>query len=98
MKPILEVKNISKKFKLASSKNGYLTLRESFKNILKRESSNEDFWALDDISFNVNAGDSIGIVGKNGAGKSTLLKILSKITPPTSGKIISRGRIASLLE
>ena len=56
------------------------------------------FYALDDVSFNVNPGESIGIIGKNGAGKSTLLKILSKITPPTSGRIISRGRIASLLE
>jgi len=58
----------------------------------------EDFWALKDVSFNVNAGESIGIIGKNGAGKSTLLKVLSKITPPSTGKIISRGRIASLLE
>ncbi len=51
-----------------------------------------------DISFDVMPGDTLGIIGKNGAGKSTLLKILSKITPPSSGKIISRGRIASLLE
>jgi lipopolysaccharide transport system ATP-binding protein len=58
----------------------------------------EEFYALNDINFNVMPGDTIGIIGKNGAGKSTLLKILSKITPPTAGKIISRGRIASLLE
>lgn len=62
----------------------------------KKES--EEFWALKNVSFTVNAGESIGIIGKNGAGKSTLLKVLSKITPPTEGKIISRGRIASLLE
>ncbi|MCX8492215.1 MAG: ATP-binding cassette domain-containing protein, partial [Cyclobacteriaceae bacterium] len=60
--------------------------------------SDEDFWALKDVSFNVMPGESIGIIGRNGAGKSTLLKILSKITPPTQGKIIARGRIASLLE
>ncbi len=53
---------------------------------------------VDDVSFNVEEGEIFGIIGPNGAGKSTLLKILSKITPPTSGKIISRGRIASLLE
>jgi lipopolysaccharide transport system ATP-binding protein len=53
---------------------------------------------LNDVSFDVYPGDALGIIGKNGAGKSTLLKILSKITPPTTGKIISRGRIASLLE
>lgn len=58
----------------------------------------EDFWAVNDVSFEVNPGESIGIIGRNGAGKSTLLKILSKITPPTKGKIITRGRMASLLE
>ena len=58
----------------------------------------EDFWALKDVSFDVMPGDTVGIIGKNGAGKSTLLKILSKITPPSSGKIVGRGRIASLLE
>jgi lipopolysaccharide transport system ATP-binding protein len=55
-------------------------------------------WALKDINFEVNQGDVLGIIGKNGAGKSTLLKMLSKITSPTTGKIYSRGRIASLLE
>lgn len=58
----------------------------------------EEFWALKDVSFSVTAGESLGIIGRNGAGKSTLLKILSRITPPTEGRIISRGRIASLLE
>jgi lipopolysaccharide transport system ATP-binding protein len=68
-------------------------------NALKFEKKNtEDFWALNDVSFSVNPGESIGIIGRNGAGKSTLLKILSKITPPTNGRIVSRGRIASLLE
>lgn len=61
-------------------------------------SRKEEFWALQDINFNLMPGDTLGIIGKNGAGKSTLLKILSKITPPTKGKIIARGRIASLLE
>ena len=57
-----------------------------------------EFWALKDINFQVNAGESVGIIGRNGAGKSTLLKILSRITPPTSGNAILRGRLASLLE
>jgi lipopolysaccharide transport system ATP-binding protein len=98
MKPILEIHNISKKFKINHEQQPYLSLRDSFSNIFKSKKTTEDFWALKDVSFNVEHGDTIGIVGKNGAGKSTLLKILSKITPPTSGKIIGRGRIASLLE
>ncbi len=55
-------------------------------------------WVLKNINFEVNKGDVLGIIGKNGAGKSTLLKILSKVTTPTSGKIKTKGRIASLLE
>lgn len=98
MKPILEVRGISKKFKIQHEQQSYLSLRDSFSNLFTKNKSVEEFWALKDVSFDVYPGDSVGIIGRNGAGKSTLLKILSKITPPSSGKIISRGRIASLLE
>jgi lipopolysaccharide transport system ATP-binding protein len=99
MKPILEIQNISKKFRIQHIPGGYLSLRERMVNALKFEKNTvEDFWALKDVSFDVQPGESIGIIGRNGAGKSTLLKILSKITPPTSGRIVSRGRVASLLE
>lgn len=99
MKPILEVQHVSKKYKLSHKVGGYLSLRERIQNALKfQRSTTEDFFALSDVSFEVQPGDSIGIIGRNGAGKSTLLKILSKITPPSKGKIITRGRIASLLE
>lgn len=99
MKPILEIEHINKQFKLGAKQEGYLALRDAIANpFMRRASSDKTFFALKDVSFNVYPGQSVGIIGKNGAGKSTLLKILSKITPPTSGKIICRGRIASLLE
>lgn len=100
MKPILEIQNISKKFALQHERQANLNLRDSIASLFRpsEHCSKEEFYALKDINFNILPGDTIGIIGKNGAGKSTLLKILSKITPPTSGKIISRGRIASLLE
>ncbi|MEP7229594.1 MAG: ABC transporter ATP-binding protein [Ginsengibacter sp.] len=99
MKPILEIQHITKQFKLGAKQDGYLALRDAIANPFKKKTGNDkSFLALNDVSFNVYPGQSIGIIGKNGAGKSTLLKILSKITPPTSGKIVCRGRIASLLE
>src|SRR5215831_6015011 len=58
----------------------------------------EEFWALKNVSFKVKQGEVVGIVGRNGAGKSTLLKILSRITEPTAGRVLLRGRVASLLE
>jgi lipopolysaccharide transport system ATP-binding protein len=97
MKPAIEVKHLSKKFKIDRGGESYLSLRDSFRHIFKKKSK-EDFYALQDINFTVNEGESVGIIGKNGAGKSTLLKIISKITPPTEGSIIYRGRVASLLE
>ena len=109
MKPIIEIQNIGKKYKIGVHR-GYLSLREQLTSkargvlkLLNRQNSSshgrkDEFWALRDVSFNVNEGETIGIIGRNGAGKSTLLKILSKITPPTTGKILLRGRVASLLE
>ncbi len=99
MKPILEVQHLTKEFKIGAKQERYLSLRDALaKPFRKKDKEASTFLALDDINFNVGAGESIGIIGRNGAGKSTLLKILSRITPPSSGKIVCRGRVASLLE
>lgn len=74
----------------------YLKIGET--NDRSKKGNSEFVWALKDITFNVNQGDVVGIIGKNGAGKSTLLKLLSRVTSPTTGAIRAKGRIASLLE
>jgi len=100
MKNILEVKHLTKEFLIGGAQEKYLALRDVLSNPFKKfkQPPLVKFKALDDVSFDVASGDSVGIIGRNGAGKSTLLKILSRITPPTTGKVITRGRIASLLE
>lgn len=74
----------------------YLKIGES--NDRSSKGSSEYVWSLKDINFEIEQGDAVGIIGRNGAGKSTLLKLLSKVTKPTTGKIYTNGRIASLLE
>lgn len=83
-------------YNLQGKEDPFLKIGEANDRSLKGES--DYVWSLKDISFEVNQGDSVGIIGKNGAGKSTLLKILSQVTQPTTGKIYTKGRIASLLE
>jgi len=99
--PIIEVRGLSKCYRLGAI--GTTSLREEFHRAWDRfrgraHPDSHDFWALRDVSFDINAGEVVGIIGRNGAGKSTLLKILSRITEPTSGSARLRGRVASLLE
>lgn len=107
--PAIKVEHLSKKYILKQqNKESYTALRDVIANKAKslfkqptinyQQAATEEFWALNDISFEVNQGDRLGIIGGNGAGKSTLLKILSRIVTPTKGRITIDGRVASLLE
>jgi lipopolysaccharide transport system ATP-binding protein len=104
-KPIIEVKHLSKEYQIGMDRT-YKTLSESvmtgFRHPIRTlqglRASNDTFQALKDVNFEVERGEVLGIIGRNGAGKSTLLKVLSRITYPTEGEIVMRGRVGSLLE
>lgn len=101
----ISIKNISKKYVLSHKKKKYQNLKETLTGFVQEfftskeeQETKEVFWALRGVSFDIQQGDRVGIVGSNGAGKSTLLKVLSRITEPTYGEVKVRGRMASLLE
>ncbi len=111
MEPAIRVENLGKRYRLAGggTRAKYRTFREALTEAatsrLRRlwggsamAESAEEFWALKDVSFEVQPGEAVGIIGRNGAGKSTLLKILSQITRPTTGRVEINGRVGSLLE
>jgi lipopolysaccharide transport system ATP-binding protein len=105
---VIEAENISKKYIIDHKKGNAKadTFSETFTQGIRgfftknsdEEVEHEDFWALKDVSFKIDQGDRVGIIGSNGAGKSTMLKVLSRITEPTEGRISIKGRVASLLE
>lgn len=104
MKYAIEVNRLYKKYRRGQN-SAYVSLRDTVMDYLTHPMSrwrqrlqHDEFWALKNISFNINQGEAIGVIGGNGAGKSTLLKILGRITPPTKGEVVIRGRLASLLE
>ncbi len=101
----IRVSHLSKQYRLGGPQEPYHTFRDAIVKSLKaplkvfhKEPPVEGFWALKDVSFEVEPGEVVGIIGRNGAGKSTLLKILSRITSPTEGTVELHGRVGSLLE
>jgi lipopolysaccharide transport system ATP-binding protein len=105
MKPILKVQGVSKQFQIGVKRQEFRTLRDTLVNtatgMFRRkptQKATDTFWALQDIHFEVNEGEVVGIIGRNGSGKSTLLKIISRITEPTHGRVLHRGRVGTLLE
>ena len=108
----IRVENLSKQYRIGGPQARYRTIRESLTEAVQSPfrrlasvvcgqssaATNETLWALKDVSFEVQRGEVVGIIGRNGAGKTTLLKVLCRITGPTEGQAEIHGRVGSLLE
>lgn len=104
-KPVIRVRSLSKEYKIGAHPGTYKTLRDRIASIFRPRPAKSEgarstrtFRAVNDVSFQINEGEVVGVIGRNGAGKSTLLKLLSRITEPSEGEIELTGRVGSLLE
>jgi lipopolysaccharide transport system ATP-binding protein len=101
MSAAITATSLSKRYRIGEFQASYETLRDSLARLVRRAGRRhhrEEIWALRDVSFDVQEGEVLGLIGRNGAGKSTLLKVLTRITEPTGGRAEIRGRVGSLLE
>ena len=94
--PIVEVENVSMRFNLAKERTD--TIKEYILKLAKRQLFFDEFWALQDVSFSVQPGESLALIGRNGCGKSTMLKVIAGVMSATRGKVNVRGNIAPLIE
>lgn len=94
--PVIEAQGLSLAYRL--QRDPTASVQEFTIRLLKRQVRYEQLWALRDVSFWLERGSVLGVVGRNGAGKSTLLKVVARVLPPTTGRIVVRGRVAPLIE
>ena len=93
--PLIEVRNVSLAYVMNRDRAG--TFKEFTFQLLKRQVTAERFLAVDDVSFEVHRGETVALIGRNGAGKTTLMKVVARVLPPTSGRVIVRGRVAPMI-
>jgi ABC-2 type transport system ATP-binding protein len=94
--PPIQVDNVSLAYRMTRNRAG--TLKEFAIQAVKRQVKHEEFWAVKDLSFQVQKGEVFGVIGPNGAGKSTLMKMIARVLPPTQGRIVVRGAVAPMIE
>jgi ABC-type polysaccharide/polyol phosphate transport system ATPase subunit len=93
--PRIEVDNVSLAYRLDRESVG--TLKEFSIKLLTRRTTHEQFWALENMSFEVHQGEVLGVIGPNGAGKSTLMRLIARVLPPTNGRVVVRGMVAPMI-